>query len=280
MQYIKVPREIIYAKDIGDKRIACFTYFVFHMGLNDRVLFYCNYLIEWCHFKPKRDKGCMNDKFKKILSWMYTNGLIHNFDDNDFDEKRFSSNSIFVVDINREWFSPSGDFALIFDFEIEVINDYYQKNKKTIDTRISWATILLVLSYVRCNIRHRPKECYETASEIEKCPEILFRKYMEIADDIGISERVVSKCIKILCELEILIKADMPRFKDKSGNWHTDSTIFTNKYKYVQDKKTKEPILFTDYKPDREIKYGKKLVASRKLTITSEKIYEEDFNII
>jgi len=273
-KYIKVPRELIYANTIGDKRISCFSYFVFHTCLNMRSFYNCNYLIEWCGFKPKRNKGAMNDKFKQVFTWFYDNGLIHNYDDSNYSEKDFTEKNTVIVDLNRDWIFPEKQFGMVFDFEIDLIKEYSEKNRLQLDKRITHATVLLVLAYIRCNIRYRAMECYELVYEIKKAPEIFYKKYNEIAIDLGVPERICSKCVDILCDLQILEMAAMPRFKDDDGNWHTDSTIFANKYKYVQDNKTKEPVLYEGYDVKREIKYGKKIVASKSFTKVSKKNYE------
>lgn len=216
----------------------------------------------------------MNDKFKQVISWFYENGIICNYDDSDFSEKDFTEKNTIVVELNKKWIFPENNFGMIFDFEIESIRKYSEKNHLQLDKRITHATIMLLLAYVRCNIRYRAIECYELASEIEKSPEIFYKKYNEMSVELGIPERICSKCIDILCDLKILEKAEMPRFKDDDGNWHTDSTIFANKHKYVQDYKTKEPVIYEDYNVKREIKYGKKLVASKAFTKVTKKNYE------
>lgn len=276
MQYIKIPKEIIYAKDISDKRVLCFSYFVFHSCLNGRSFYTIPYLVTWCEYSPKRGTGKINEKFINVLSWLYSNGLIQNYDNSDYFS--ISDKKTYIVDCNKNWIFPDKEYGIIFDFEIESIKKYYKNNKSSIDRRVSHSTIILVLAYIRKNIRSRPKESYDVKKEIEKCPEVFYQMYKNMVDDIGLNSKLCAKCIDILCTLNILVKESMPRFKDEDGNFHTDSTIFANKYKYIQDKKTGQPILDTNYKWEREVKAGKKLVASR--TFKSNKNYKdmEDFN--
>lgn len=216
----------------------------------------------------------MNDKFKQVITWFYENGPMHNYDDSDYSEKNFTEKNTVVVDLNKDWIFPEKHFGMVFDFEIDYIKEYSEKNKLQMDKRITHSTVLLLLAYIRCNIRYRAMECYELVSEIEKNPEVFYRKYSEMSIDLGIPERICSKCIDILCDLQILEKQAMPRFRDDDGNWHTDSTIFANKYKYVQDCKTKEPVLYEEYKVKREIKYAKKMVASKSFSKVSKKNYK------
>lgn len=267
MSIIKIPRKIIYATECGDKRAICFSYFALHAGLNDIALYYCNYLITWCGFKPKRDPGAINDKFKTTLEWMYQNGFIANDDATPFDRNKFSKGMGFVSKINRDWIYPNNNFGLIFDFELESIWNYSKKYRLNIDSRITHATLLLVLAYLRCNFRTRKKELYGDLLEMKKCPEIFYHFYADIAGDLGLLERVVSKCVDILCQLDIIVKYNMPRFKDDNGNWHTDPTIFASKYKYQMGTKG-EYILDETYFYEKEIEYGKKLILSKPHMIT------------
>lgn len=274
MNYLKIPRSLIYAHECGDKRVSCFSYFVLHSGLNKRVLFQCNYLITWCGFKPKRDKGCMNDKFKQVIAWMYENNFIQTADETIFHTKDFSRNSTLIANINPMAFFPVNNFGMVFDFEIDKIIEYSKEHRLHMDRRITHATLLLILAYIRCNIRSRPKESYDTQSEIERCPEVFYRMYTDIAKDLGLQERVVSNSIHILCDLQIIAKQEMPRFQDKNGAWHTDATMFVNRYKYIQEPVTKEPMSDNDYNYKRELTYSKKLLASKKYYVISTKKYE------
>ena len=61
--YVKIPREIIYNKDIGDKRTIIFSYLCSRRALDDTVAFSISELCHWSHLKPNYHDGKINHKY-------------------------------------------------------------------------------------------------------------------------------------------------------------------------------------------------------------------------
>ena len=134
--------------------------------------------------------------------------------------------------------------------------------------------VLLVLSYIRLGMWRRT---YQYTGESEKTkkdkPEIFNKQYSEMSSDIGISSRLVSRCVDALEDMGIIAVKHMPRFKDETGQWHTEDTIFTNKYRYLYDTRTRKHKLDSDYDYEKEIQYGIKFLQERKYS--SKKFYQD-----
>ena len=61
--YVKIPREIIYDKDIGDKRVVIFSYLCSRRALDDTVAFSISELCHWSYLKPNYHEGKINQKY-------------------------------------------------------------------------------------------------------------------------------------------------------------------------------------------------------------------------
>lgn len=65
--YVKIPREIIYNKDIGDKRVIIFSYLCSRRALDDTVAFSISELCHWSYLKPNFHDGKINQKYLVVL---------------------------------------------------------------------------------------------------------------------------------------------------------------------------------------------------------------------
>ena len=65
--YVKIPREIIYNRDIGDKRVIIFSYLCSRRALDDTVAFSISELCHWSHLKPNYHDGKINQKYLEVL---------------------------------------------------------------------------------------------------------------------------------------------------------------------------------------------------------------------
>ena len=108
--------------------------------------------------------------------------------------------------------------------------------KEKIDTsRLSAAYILLLLAYIRVNINKntdKPKCCY--------------RLYKTISEDIGLSERYISRIVEILDLMNIVKyqECKRERYKDSDG-----------KYGFLTT-----PKVFADYRNFTKDQYGNNIV--------------------
>ena len=75
---------------------------------------------------------------------------------------------------------------------------------------------------------------YDIESRRKRCPEVYDCYYFEIANDLGISARTVSKAVSTLNELGLIYSEALPRIKYED-KWRTDHTLFCNTYKREKD---------------------------------------------
>jgi biotin operon repressor len=115
--------------------------------------------------------------------------------------------------------------------------NYKKENLK--DNTINNTTILLVFAYLRNKIRRRPNELMpeeRTANGIKKRKERLPDAYgsniIDIANELNISSKTISKIIDILeQELELIVTDKAYRVKNEDDEFRTLPTIFANVYK-------------------------------------------------
>lgn len=247
--YIPIPRELIYASDIGDKRIVCYSYFFMNMTCEDTVLGSMDYLVRWCNYIPSTKKSkktnmSMNDQFLTIIGWLEQNGYFLSLMD-----RTIKSCDLFSCDINRDKFLLSENFTRIYDFEFRAIKE---ECGSLVDT------VLLVLTYLRINMWRNTEDC------VVRKPEMTNRHYTTIAKDLGVSAFVAKKSVKILCDIGIIRFYTPTKFKDKTGMWHSEDMVFVNEYRYVYDKHTNTHHLDGRYNPDVEIKFGVKTLLEKR----------------
>ena len=131
----------------------------------------------------------------------------------------------------------SDGFAVIYLDEIEKIMNYKKSNSK--DSTLNNTTVLLVFSFLRNRIRRRPNELKpeERTSEgvkkrRERLPDAYENNIINIADELNISYKTLSKIIDILEEELGLIVTDRAyRVKNEDDEYRTLPTIFANAYK-------------------------------------------------
>ena len=126
------------------------------------------------------------------------------------------------VELNIEKFDIPDKFAIIYFDELKAILNYKEELQYSdIDlSRMSSAYILLVLAYIRLNMNR----------SIDK-PLCCYRQYKTISDEIGISERYVSRVVEILNTLNIVKYVPMKRRKYTSNGeekFITTSKVFAD----------------------------------------------------
>lgn len=247
--FIPIPRDIVCATDISDKRIICYSYFFMNMTIDDVVLCSRDYLIRWCNYVPssrknKKTNMSLNDQFFQVIQWMQNNGYFLSLMD-----ECFKSGDIFACDINREKFLLNENFTRIYDFELKKIKNEYGNFADV---------VLLVLSYLRINMWRNNENTKNTK------PEMINRHFNNISDELEISVFLVKKAVAALCDIGIIKIFKPTKFKDKHGNWHTEDIIFVNAYRYVYDERTKTHHIDGRYNPDVEIKFGVKTLLEKR----------------
>ena len=87
-------------------------------------------MIQWCGYVPNwnrhKDRVNIYDKFLNCMQWYFENGYIIDFDRNKYSQSTFQSSLL-----NEDKFKPSNNFGVIYDFEVEVINNYQSSLQAT-----------------------------------------------------------------------------------------------------------------------------------------------------
>ena len=256
--FAKVPREIIYNKKLHNKRVLCFIFLVYKISLDNTISFSLDSIIKWTGLKKSKNKGKSNDIFYNLILNYKQLDFISNFK-----SEELYGNNLITANINTDKIFPIGNYGIISDEEFQLIKTYKSNNP-----RINTSSLLLILAYIRVNILKRvDSNCGFTKAEIKEKPEFCYRMFVDIEKDIGIDKKTISKCVDILVGLDILATMEMPRYQDEKGNWHTEATLFANKYKYDSDSK-----LIEDYSCEEELKYGKQYLMNKKYI--SKKFYQ------
>lgn len=231
--YVKIPREIIYNKDIGDKRVIIFSYLCSRRALDDTVAFSISELCHWSHLKPNYHDGKINQKYLEVLELLSHFGYFN--DCPDFQKllkDKKNSNDYYNVKLDISKFDIPDNFGIIYFDELEKILDFKEELKdKDIDlSRMSSAYILLLLSYLRVNLnrnKDKPLCCY--------------RLYQKITEDIGLSERYITRIVEILDVMDIIKYQECKRKRYEKSNGEygfiTSPKVFADYRRYSKDGK-------------------------------------------
>lgn len=229
--YVKIPREIIYDKDIGDKRVIIFSYLCSRRALDDTVAFSISELCHWSYLKPNFHDGKINQKYLGVLKLLSNYGYFIDYPDFEkLAKEKNNSTDYYKIKINTEKFDIPDNFGIIYFNELKEILNYKEELKdKDIDLcRMSSAYILLLLSYIRANINRdvtKPLCCY--------------RLYQKISEDIGLSERYISRIVEILNVMNIIKYQEGKRTRyrktDGSYGFITAPKVFADYKKFIKD---------------------------------------------
>ena len=228
--YVKIPREIIYDKDLSFKRVIIFSYLCARRSLDDTVAFSTIELCHWSKLKPNYRDGKINQKYYEVLLLLSHYGYFESCP--DFEKclkEKTNSVKYQQVKLNIEKFDVPDKFGIIYFDELDKILNFKEELKgKSIDlTRMSSAYILLLLSYIRVNLNRtddKPLCCY--------------RLFQKISDDIGLSERYIGRIVDILEELKIVKCQPMRRekyIKDGKEKYLTTPKDFANYRHFIHD---------------------------------------------
>ena len=145
-------------------------------------------------------------------------------------KEKKNSTDYYNIQLNIEKFDISDNFAIIYFDEIERIINYKEELESTdIDlTRMSSAYILLLLSYLRVNMNRNPDK-----------PLCCYRLYQKISEDIGLSERYVSRIVEILSIMEIIKyqEGKRKRYEKSNGEYGfvTAPKVFADVRRFIKD---------------------------------------------
>ena len=229
--YVKIPREIIYDKSIGNKRTIRFAYLCSRRALDDTVAFSISELCHWSFLKPNYHDGKINQKYLDVLESLSHHDYFASHPDFQIIAKeKKNSTDYYKVRLNIEKFDMPDNFGIIYFDELKQILNFKEELQGTdIElSRISSAYILLLLSYLRVNMNRNPDK-----------PLCCYRLYQSISEDIGLSERYVSKIVEILDVMNIIKHKEgrRKRYLKSNGTYGftTVPKIFADYRRYIKD---------------------------------------------
>ena len=231
-KYIYVPLSVITDTELDIRRVGAFSYLKIHCGLNNVVNFTIPDIVEWCGGKPDRRANGSNDKLLSTLDSFNNGGYL-----TYLTEKSRSSYMKCKFNVSHYYEACSNGYAAIYLDELEKIMSYKKENLK--DSTINNTTILLVFAYLRHKIRRRPNELMpeeRTSDGIkrrkERLPDAYGSNIVDIANELNISSKTISKIIDILeQELKLIVTDRAYRVKNEDDEFRTLPTIFANAYK-------------------------------------------------
>lgn len=241
--YVKIPREIIYNKELGDKRVIIFSYLCSRRALDDTVAFSISELCHWSHLKPNYHDGKINHKYLKILELLSHYGYFEsypNFEKLAKEKKNYTD--YYNIKINTEKFDIPDNFGIIYFDELVKILNFKEElkgvkvNDEEIDLlRMSSAYLLLLLSYLRVNMNRNTDK-----------PLCCYRLYQKITEDIGLSERYITRIVEILDVMNIVKFQEGKRIRYKKEEnkygFLTTPKVFADYRRFVKDEKGNQNI--------------------------------------
>lgn len=219
---------------MGDKRVIVYSYLCCRRALDDTVAFSINELVKWTGLVPNYHDGKINNKYLDYLELLSHYGYFESYPDfSKLKNVKGNGNYYYKTKLNIEKFdTPDNGFGIIYFDELQKIINFKKEleNKKIDTSRLSSAYILLLLAYIRVNIRRNTDK-----------PQCCYRLYKTISDDIGISERYVSRIVEILDVMNIIKFQECRRERYKDGD---------GKYGFLTT-----PKVFADYRHFKKDQY-------------------------
>lgn len=231
-KYIYIPLSVITDTESDMRRVGIFSYIRVHCGLNNIIGFTIPDIVEWCGGKPDRRTNGSNDKTLSAIDILNARGYLTYLTD-----KSKSSYMKCKFDTSYYYEDCSNGYAVIYLDELDKIMNYKRENVK--DGFLNNMTILLTFAYLRNRIRRRPNELKpeeRTSDGIknrrQRLPDAYSSNISDIANEIGVSSKTLSKIIDILeYELELIVTDRAYRVKNEDDEFRTLPTIFANAYK-------------------------------------------------
>lgn len=236
--YFIIPSDIILNHDMTDRRASVFSFFSIYRGLDCGMFFSVNSIVKWMGKTPNRNVSGINNKIIQVIERLRDGGYL------TLSEELNNSSCIEAIfnllKISQE--CEKYRFAVIYLDELKKILNYKTQNSK--DSFINNDVILLVFAYLRMKIFRRRNKLFPEEINIDsknnhqhdiksrklRSPDAYDCFYYQIADELGMSPRTISKAVIALNELGLIYSESLPRIK-YNDKWRTDHTIFCNAYK-------------------------------------------------
>lgn len=224
--YIVIPESVICDVDSSNERVSLLSYLLIRTGLDNQILFTIKDICDWMNVKLRVERN-MNTSTMRIIK------LLGDYNDQNilsgFNDLPFRSAVKAYFDKDKLTQNHKGErFACIYIDEIEKIMKY-DKGKNKILTN---AVLLLVFTYLRM--------CIPVRSMMEGLnygAEAYDDSFKEIGIELGLSEKIVSKAVSILEDLDLIRVRRRDPIMYKVGTetkFRTATNIFCNTYKRMK----------------------------------------------
>lgn len=265
---VKVPKEVILQQNIPEHRISALFYLNYNRTWENTVNYSSIHMIQWCGYKANwnrhKNRESIYDKFLSSMKWLFSNGYVI-----DFDESKFTQNTLQSSLLNLDLTEPNKDFAIVYDFEYETIMKYDSPYKP-----LTKSILLLVFSYIKAFMWIRFTSVSGHSEKTKKSkPEIFHSQFETMSQFIGIKPKMISKATEILEQMGLIKTHRMPRYQDFDGQWHTDDIIYLIPYKIIYENKKFYICSKDEYNPQKELENG--IIYLRNMNHISKKFYQE-----
>lgn len=265
---VKVPKEVILQQNIPEHRISALFYLNYNRTWENTVNYSSIHMIQWCGYKANwnrhKNRESIYDKFLSSMKWLFSNGYVI-----DFDESKFTQNTLQSSLLNLDLTEPNKDFAIVYDFEYETIMKYDSPYKP-----LTKSILLLVFSYIKAFMLIRFTSVSGHSEKTKKSkPEIFHSQFETMSQFIGIKPKMISKATEILEQMGLIKTHRMPRYQDFDGQWHTDDIIYLIPYKIIYENKKFYICSKDEYNPQKELENG--IIYLRNMNHISKKFYQE-----
>ena len=229
--YFRVPDDVILSNDTDKLRIALFLYLHIHKGINDIVNFSVPLFLKWAGYKTDRRMGGMNDKVLYAMDYLHDLGYVHYID--KIPTRASCVEIKFDTNLVHETCCSGMRFAIVYLDEIERILNFKNENAK--DTQLNSLSVLLVFVYLRRSIYRRtnnvlPEERTEERiiDRRNRLPEAFNAMYIDIANEIGLSARLIERAVNVLQKMVLIVVGTPNRIQLLNGEFRTPDSIFAN----------------------------------------------------
>lgn len=240
---IIVPSSIVFDTTMSKERVGVFSYLYCKTTLDYKVCFSLYTIMDWLDKKVDRhfDKNTSTKNVIDIVNCFKDKGII------SFEDKFIFSKKMLEVEFNKDNIINmyQGEmFAKIYVDELITIKSYVDEFNTLInyenpkDKKLDSSVVLLVFAYLRTMIPVRNN----LAGALHR-PDAYDTNYKNISDELGISERMVSKAISVLVDLGLIYErrrglctyCKIENGKETKG-YKTKNYIFCNTYKRIKNR--------------------------------------------
>ncbi|MBQ9657195.1 MAG: hypothetical protein IJV31_00950 [Clostridia bacterium] len=224
-KYILIPYDIIIEKTVDKRRGLVYSYLYSKTGIDNTLLFNTENLKQYAGKKTgvAHKDDTYTEKILPLLDYMKYQWFLSydgNIKKRQCKELYFDKDKIHNYCLNNR-------FAVIYLDELNIILS--DRSNNIYDNRFDSSIVLLVFLYLRANIPIRHNEYCDNA-------EAFNAYYKSIGDDIGLSERTVSKAVSVLVDLGLTYVRERSPVKyydkkTKEYKFRTPTNIFCNTYK-------------------------------------------------